>query len=59
MRLPHEIIDPRHTGNDTTVVYPVLHALFDGSALPAWAMDLSTSIHPTPRTLASSSPALR
>ena len=58
LRLPHDVVDPRHPGSDTTAVYPVLAALIDGQQPPAWAVDVSTSIRPLRRTLASSSPAL-
>ena len=58
LRLPHDVVDPRHAGSDTAAVYPVLAALVAGQQPPAWAVDVSTSIRPLRRTLASSSPAL-
>ena len=31
LNLPHDVIDPRHSGSDVTVVYPVLEALIAGA----------------------------
>jgi hypothetical protein len=31
LRLPHDVIDPRHPGSDVAAVYPVLDALVFGS----------------------------
>jgi len=53
LRLPHDVVDPRHPGSDTAAVYPVLAALVAGQQPPAWAVDVSTSIRPLRRTLAS------
>ncbi|HEY7234622.1 MAG TPA: alpha/beta hydrolase [Gemmatimonadaceae bacterium] len=36
LRLPHDVIDPRHPGSNTEAVYPVLDALIVGSKPPEW-----------------------
>jgi esterase/lipase len=52
LRLPHDVVDPRHPGSDTAAVYPVLAALIAGQQPPAWAIDVSASIRPLRRPLA-------
>ena len=48
LRLPHDIIDPRHPGSDTAAVYPVLTALLAGERPPASARDVSSQIRVHP-----------
>jgi esterase/lipase len=40
LRLPHDVIDPRHPGGNPDVVYPVLAALVGGAAPPTWVAEL-------------------
>ena len=41
LRLPHDVIDPRHPGSNTSAVYPVLDALLAGTRPAPWVADLS------------------
>jgi esterase/lipase len=36
LRLPHDVIDPRHPGSNTGAVYPVLDALIAGGKPAEW-----------------------
>lgn len=40
LRLPHDVIDPRHPGSNTDAVYPVLDALLAGARPPEWVVSL-------------------
>ena len=40
LRLPHDVIDPRHPGSNTEAVYPVLDALIVGNKPPQWVAAL-------------------
>jgi alpha-beta hydrolase superfamily lysophospholipase len=37
LRLPHDVIDPRHPGSNVAAVYPVVDALLAGRTPPAYA----------------------
>jgi hypothetical protein len=41
LRLPHDVVDPRHTGENVQAVYPVLKALVRGDQPPAYASSVS------------------
>lgn len=41
LRLPHDVIDPRHPGSNTSAVYPVLDQLLVGARPAPWVADLS------------------
>ena len=40
LRLPHDIIDPRHPGSNTQAVYPVLDGLIAGVQPPSWVLEV-------------------
>jgi len=41
LRLPHDVIDPRHPGSNISAVYPVLDQLLVGARPAPWVTDLS------------------
>ena len=40
LRLPHDVIDPRHPGSNIAAVYPVVTALIDGKSPPVYAAEV-------------------
>jgi alpha-beta hydrolase superfamily lysophospholipase len=40
LRLPHDVIDPRHPGSNTNAVYPVLDALIAGAKPADWVLPI-------------------
>jgi alpha-beta hydrolase superfamily lysophospholipase len=40
LRLPHDVIDPRHPGSSVGAVYPVLDALLAGKAPARWVAEI-------------------
>jgi hypothetical protein len=40
LRLPHDVIDPRHPGSNVGAVYPVVDALIAGKRPPGYVAEI-------------------